>query len=229
MFELTTLTKAKLKDVVVLSQKNRQPDEAPGAKLNVEMQLGNDVLPYFDPGLKGWLFTRNGYSASAQQAQLDGIPASSDMPNLSGVGLKIGRFSWHQEMTGYTLEIDHGMGRKSNLVIRDCMLSGWKFTPKEGGTVIATLAIESADVSEQQFGKLAKLKSRDLEITLKPAEAVQGDLPGTEKQAGQPSTKPAKQRETKPAPAAKTKSKAAAKSATDVFVETHGQAPAATH
>lgn len=227
MFELTTLTKAKLKDVVVLSQKNRQPDEAPGAKLNVQMQLSNDVLSLFDPGLKSWLFTRAGDSASAAQAKLDGIPEASDSPNLTSVGLKIGRFAWHQELTGYTLVIDHGMGGKSNLVVKDCLLSGWKFTPKEGGSVIADVAIESADVSEQQFGKLAKLKSRDMEITLLPPEEAQQQI-GGEDPAPQRQEKPAKARETKPAPAPKTKRKVAAKTndATETFLETHG---AATH
>lgn len=223
MFELKTLTKAKLKDVVVLSQKNRQPDEAPGAKLNVQLQLNNDVLAMFDPALKAWLFTRSSDSTSAQQAQLDGIPASSDAPNLTSVGLKIGRFAWHQEFTGYELTIDHGMGGKSNLVIKDCMLSGWKFTPKEGGTAIADVAIESADVSEAQFGKLAKLKSRDLEILLLPPEEVQRRIEEGETQPARPSKPAAK------APvAAKKKPAAKPKDATQTFVEAHGTA-AATH
>lgn len=43
-FELETTTKAKLTDVVVLSQKNRQPDENPGAKLSFETSLSNHML-----------------------------------------------------------------------------------------------------------------------------------------------------------------------------------------
>ena len=179
MFELTRPTKAKLLDVVVLSQKNRMPDENPGAKLNFEVQLSADILDTFDPGLKRWLFMKGAGSESAKQAALDGIPEASDMPNLTNVGMKIGKFPWHQELSGYKLVIDHGMGgKKSDLEITDGLLSNWRFTPKEGGTVIARMSFESANVTEAQFGRLAKMKSRDIEAKfLKPEEAQQS-LPG---------------------------------------------------
>lgn len=178
MFELLNPTKAKLLDVVVLSQKNRMPDENPGAKLNFEIQLSADILAHFDGHLKGFLFTKNSGSEGAKQAALDGIPEASDMPNLTGIGMKIGKFPWNQELTGYELVIDHGMGgKKSDLVIDDGLLSNWRFTPKEGGTVIARMSFESANVTEAQFGRLAKMKSRDIEITFHPPEEVQQQIP----------------------------------------------------
>ncbi len=178
MFELLNPTKAKLLDVVVLSQKNRQPDENPGAKLNFEVQLTADILSAFDPKLKSTLFMKGSASESAKQAALDGIPEASDMPNLTGIGMKIGKFPWHQELTGYTLVIDHGMGgRKSDLEITDGLLSNWRFTPKEGGTVIARMSFESANVTEAQFGRLAKMKSRDIEVKFQPPEEVQQQIP----------------------------------------------------
>lgn len=179
MFELTHPTKAKLLDVVVLSQKNRMPDENPGAKLNFEVQLSADILDTFDPGLKRWLFMKGAGSESAKQAALDGIPEASDMPNLTNVGMKIGKFPWHQELTGYKLVIDHGMGgKKSDLEITDGMLSSWRFTPKEGGTVIARMSFESANVTEAQFGRLAKMKSRDIEAKFLAPQELQQSLPG---------------------------------------------------
>jgi len=179
MFELINPTKAKLLDVVVLSQKNRQPDENPGAKLNFEVQLSADILDTFDPGLKRWLFMKGAGSESAKQAALDGIPEASDMPNLTNVGMKIGKFPWHQELTGYKLVIDHGMGgKKSDLEITDGLLSNWRFTPKEGGTVIARMSFESANVTEAQFGRLAKMKSRDIEAKFIAPQELQQSLPG---------------------------------------------------
>ncbi len=179
MFELTHPTKAKLLDVVVLSQKNRMPDENPGAKLNFEVQLSADILDTFDPGLKRWLFMKGAGSESAKQAALDGIPEASDMPNLTNVGMKIGKFPWHQELTGYKLVVDHGMGgKKSDLEITDGLLSNWRFTPKEGGTVIARMSFESANVTEAQFGRLAKMKSRDIEAKFLAPEEAQQSLPG---------------------------------------------------
>ena len=194
-FTLDTSTKAKLLDVVVLSQKNRQPDENPGAKLTVEMSLPNTCLSMFDGFLKGMLFAKaagadNG--SNAKQGSLEGVEAITDMPALSGIGLKVGALRWSHDLAGYSLLVDLGIGRKSsNLEIEGCTVSGWKLTPKEGGTVIVKANIESADVSEAAFGKLAKLKSREISITLTPPEDQQQDIDG------------AKARQDKAPPAAK--------------------------
>lgn len=64
-FELESPTAGKLLDLVVLSQKNRQPDENPGGKISFEVTLANHVLSYFDGRLKGFLFAKN---ASAEAA-----------------------------------------------------------------------------------------------------------------------------------------------------------------
>jgi len=90
----------------------------------------------------------------------------------------VGKLLWSHEMTGYLLEIAYGTGRKeSNLNIKDSILSNWRLMPKEGGTVIARFDCESADITPETFGKLAKLKSREIEIAqLKPPEITQQDL-----------------------------------------------------
>lgn len=168
MFQIETATKAKVLTVEVLSQKNRQPDEDPGVKMKLELQISNDMLAHFDGFLKGALFTKSTDSESARTAQLDGIPVVSDMPNLSKIGMKIGRFNWDEDLTGYTVTIDRGLGGKSNLVVTDCILSDWKFTPKEGGTVIARVSVESSNVSAKDWGTFAKLKSRPVEILAEP-------------------------------------------------------------
>lgn len=217
MFELLNPTKAKLLDVVVLSQKNRQPDENPGAKLNFEVQLSADILDAFDPKLKSMLFMKGAGSEAAKQAALDGIPSASDMPNLTGIGMKVGKLSWSQELTGYKLVIDHGMGgKKSDLEITDGLLSNWRFIPKEGGTVIARMSFESANVTEAQFGRLAKMKSRDIEVKFQPPEEAQQQLGGDGKDDAWPFPKNGKAADQAPPQAATTeveKKKPAAKSA----------------
>jgi hypothetical protein len=202
-FELEQLTKAKLLDVVVLSQKNRQPDENPGAKLTIELALPNHALAQFDGFLKGFLFTKTGgESPKAKQGSLDGVEVVSDLPNLSGIGQKIGALRWSHELTGYELTVDLGIGgKRSNLDIEGCTLSGWKITPKEGGSVLVKVNVESADVSESAFGKLAKLKSREIQILLTAPEVDQREI-DDDAPAEQPARK-------------------AAKSATDAFVEKH--------
>jgi hypothetical protein len=176
MFELREPTKAKLLDLVVLSQKNRQPNDKPGAKLTLEMALPNHALSHFDGFLKGMLFVK---ATGGAQGEIEGVEAVSDMPSLSGIGAKVGTLKWQHDMSGYELVVDLGTGgKRSNLDITDCALSGWRLTPKEGGTVIVKLNVESQNVSEAQFGKLATLKSREISITLVAPEVHQEDLAG---------------------------------------------------
>jgi hypothetical protein len=178
MFELETATKAKLTDVVVLSQKNRQPDENPGAKLSFDMALSNDSLVLFDGALKSTLFTKNGRGDG--QATLDGVAVVSDKPNLTGIGQHVSVLHWELELTGYSLIIDHGMGGKSNIEIEDCTLSNFRIAPKEGGTVQVKFDAESANVAEKAFGKLATLKTREIQITLTPPSVEQDDIEGAD-------------------------------------------------
>ena len=64
---LETLTKAKITDVVVLSQKNREPDQNPGAALTFSLELSNNALSYFDGSLKSFLYTKSAASSAGQQ------------------------------------------------------------------------------------------------------------------------------------------------------------------
>lgn len=172
MIAFETPVKCKLVDVLVLSQKNRQPDDNPGAKLTLAAELSAEYLAYFDGSLRSFLFAVN---PNAKQGALEGLEGEL----LTGIGTKIGTLKWTHDLTGYTVTIDQGMGgKKSNLVIADCALSGWKITPKEGGSVLLKFNVESADVSEAMFGRLAKLKSRELRVLMAPPEAdtAQGRL-----------------------------------------------------
>lgn len=179
MFEITTASKSKMLNVIVLSQKNRNPDDDPGAKLAIEIQLPASAMAHFAARMPGIFF--EAAKQPPKQGQLEGVPAASETPNLTEFGLKVKRLEWEHEMTGYTLVIVLGTARKeSNITITDSILSGWRLMPKEGGTVVARFNLESADVSAETFGKLAKLKSRDMEITLAPPMVSQRPLPISE-------------------------------------------------
>lgn len=213
-FELDQLTKCKIVEVMVLSQKNRQPDEHPGAKLSVEMSLGNDMLAYFDGLLKSFLFTKNGGPGGQK-----GLELSSDAPDLTKIAARIGAFHWDHEMTGYTLEIDLGLGGPSNLTIAGCTLSNWRLHAKDGGTVQTKFDIESADVTKAAFGELAAMKSREMEVLLTPPDPaaqpaganVDGPWPFPKSDAA--GTPPAHLTEPKVTKAARKKAEAAAGSA----------------
>lgn len=175
MFELEIPTTARLLDVIVLSQKNRQPDENPGAKMTFEIPLTNNDLSMFDGHLKGMLYTKSG--RGPDQGALDGIAPAIDMPNLTAIGRNIGTFKWGTEQTGCTLVIDLGVGGpKSDLTMTDCEMSNIRIKPVEGGTISVKLNVESPNVTEASFGKLAKLKSREVQIVIWPPEVKQADL-----------------------------------------------------
>ena len=175
-FVLETLTKAKITDVVVLSQKNREPDANPGAALTFAMELSNNALSYFDGSLKSFLYTKSAASSAPAQQGLDGVEQISDMPNLTKGGIKMGKFHWNEDLSGYSLVIDHGMGGKSNLDIADAIVSNFRIEPKEGGTIQVGFLVESQDVPEKVFGKLATLKNREVQITLTAPEVKQDSI-----------------------------------------------------
>lgn len=171
MFSLP-MTKMKVLDVVVLSRKNRQPDENPGVKLILQMSLPNHILIEFDPYLRGFLFTKEGAEPNPQSG-LDGVPAISDLPDLTHAGAKVGTIKWLEELTGYELVIDHGLGGKRNISLDDCKLDGWRFTPKGGGSATVKVNVESMNMREGVFDKLAKLKSTEIQCRMTPPEVDQ--------------------------------------------------------
>jgi hypothetical protein len=175
-FELESFTTVKITDVVVLSQKNRDPADNPGAQLQFLAKLSNNELTQFDGALKSMLYTQSAASSAAQQGELDGVEAVTDAPNLTNIGLAIGKFHWSADLTGYELVIDHGMGGKSNITLDNCSMSGFKIDPKEGGTVEVCWTLESEDVTEGKFGKLATLKNREVKITLAAPQVDQGEI-----------------------------------------------------
>lgn len=191
-FEIETATKAKLEDVRVLSQKNRQPDESPGVQLPFSVKLSNHILATFDGSLKSFLFTKgNGTEPTATKRRdnttgtLDGVEAVSDLPKLSGIGTKVKAFKWDAEVTGGELVV---MFATTRLVVDDCVARAFRIHPQEGGTVLLKFMVEAPNASEAVFAKLAKYKSREVEITFVQHEAAQQDIEtaGTQPSKGGP-------------------------------------------
>lgn len=182
MFALETMTPAKFMDVKVLSQKNRKLEDDPGVKLVIELEVPDSALESFSSMLKMFFFMARAKGSSKkqpEQGKLDGVEVISDTPDLTEIGQHVPVLPWEQELTGYHLVIDRGLGdKRSNLLIDDCMLSTWRFKPRKGGSVLVKFVLESENASEQQWGKLAKLKRRGaIKITLQPPELKQQSLP----------------------------------------------------
>lgn len=182
MLEILQPTKAKLIKFETLSQKNRPADEKPGVKALFEMQLPNGLLDSFDPSLKPWLYEKAG-QPKAKQGELEGVPVITDAPNLTQAGIKIGKFVWHQDMTGYKAIVVRGAGVSpaNVLTLGECILGNWRMTLKEGGTVVARFDLEAPAIPDHGWILLAALKSRECDITLQPPEVNQDDLDAEEK------------------------------------------------
>lgn len=180
MFALLDATDVKVKNVITLSQKNRKPDEKPGVKLKLEIQLPSAALEFFGPHLTEFVYEPPSETRSAQ-AEIEGVEPKKSV-RLTQLGAKIAKLPLTFEMTGYTTEIVIGTGRKeSNVLIRDCILSDWVLQFKEGGTVVAGCSLESPDVSKVMLGELGSMKSRTMPMRMTPPEVHQRDI---EDQAG---------------------------------------------
>ena len=238
MFSLTSSTKAKIRNVEILSDKDRPADANPGAKLKLTVSLPNDVLTEFDGSLRAFLFTQAAGEGKAQKS-LEGVKDVSDAPALTKIGEKVGTIGWHHEFTGYRTVFDLGLGRKdSNIELEDCKLYQWRLTPKDGGTVVCQLSIDAPDVAEKSWGRLAKQKGREIEIQLHPPEVTQGELttgdgkPAPAKTGNERAPDPfgagKKAEGGTPPQSVTTEKPGKGKSAGEAFAEAHGRAGAAT-
>jgi hypothetical protein len=180
MFEIEEWAKTRLEDIEVLSQKNRQPDEAPGVKLHLEMTVANHLLTTLDGRLKGWLFERNEAAAPKVTrgkdnvtGTLDGVEPVSDLPNLSSIGKHVKSLKWADEVSGCAAIIRFAT---TELALDDATCGPFVIKPKEGGTCVLKFPLEAPNASEKVFAKLAKYKSREIELRVKqhaPAQEQQ--------------------------------------------------------
>lgn len=161
-FQLDVATEAKLTEVGVLSDKDREPDANPGAGLAFTMTLPNTAATMFDGFLRGMLFQKPPPAAGEQ-----GEMVGDGLTEPTKIAKALGQFNWDEEFTGYTLTFDYGLGAKSNFNLEDVKLSDWKIQAKPGSIVLKFKA-EAPDVSEKIHGKLALLKSQPVKILLEP-------------------------------------------------------------
>lgn len=177
MFSLLKPTDVKVKNVITLSQKNRKPDDKPGVKLKLDMQLPTDALEHFGAHLTEFMYEPP-TEVKDNQGTIEGVePAPKKSARLTQLGAKIAKLPLTFEMTGYTTEIIIGTGRReSNILIKDCILSDWVLQFKEGGTVVAGCSLESPDVSKAMLGELGSMKSRTMPMTMTPPTVAQGEI-----------------------------------------------------
>jgi hypothetical protein len=187
-FELETFTKVRVLDVRTLAQKDRKPDELPGAQLLLQATLGAGVLAMFDGFLPGLLYRK---PQTRKQTELDGIESSE----LTSVGEHVKRLPWVYEQTGCAITIDYGRGGSSNIVLTDVKVHRVSMRPEQNGVVIQWTA-DALGLTDAVRGKLTGLKRTDIQMTMTAPE-VEGDgQQSIETPPQQPAGKPAKEAKT---------------------------------
>lgn len=190
MFQLETLTKVRVLDVRVLSQKDRKPDELPGAQLLLQATLGVGVLAMFDGFLPGMLYRK---ASAKAQGEIAGMETSE----LTAIGEHVKRVPWVYEQTGCKITIDFGLGGGSNLVLDDVKVHRVSMRPEQNGVVLQWTA-DALGLSDATRGKLTGLKRTDVQMLLAGPEVdPQDDIEETAPKGRRGGTGAAK-----PAPAA---------------------------
>ncbi len=207
MFKLNPAVQAKVRNVEVLSHKNREPDANPGAKISLTVKVPNAVVGLIHPDLFKILWEKNKSAPQPPQGQLEGTEVS-ERPNLTPLGAHLPTLPYSEELTGYTFTQVWGTANaRSNRVLKDCTLTNWKIQPHEGGTSTIKFVVECQDVGGNgMWDALAKLKGTTIEIIVEPpvVDDSQAKIPTA-------------------APAAKSSAKKAEKGdATEQFLARHG-------
>jgi hypothetical protein len=218
MFVLATLTKVKVLDVRVLSQKDRKPDEQPGAQLLLQATLGIGVLSMFDGFLPGMLYRKA--TDPKSQGEIEGLESSE----LTSLGEHVKRLPWVYEQTGCQIVIDLGMGGKSNIVLEDVKVHRLSLRPEQNGVIIQWTA-DAPGLSDTTRGKLTGLKSTEIQMTLDGPEVddVQADLDDAPPARTPSNVKPIDGTgKGWPFPKGGVDAEGNAKDATQTFVDAHG-------
>jgi hypothetical protein len=163
-FEIEDFAAVKLNSANFRSQLHGE-EHVPAVDLGFTMDAPNTILSYFDGFLLSSLYYCS--AASSGQKVIDGV--DQVLPNLRFPKLKL-PLKWEEDLTGYTLTIDLGLGGKSNLELSSCAVNGFEIEPKEGGTVQVGFRVQAVRLSEKDIGKLATLVQHDLQIQLTPPD-----------------------------------------------------------
>lgn len=147
----------------------------PAFDLKFEAACPNDVLIHFHPELRSSIYKKADEPDLLDQIDTDALTALR-FP-------KMGAIKWDWEGSGYALNVDYGLGGRSDIKLGDCKVDGVRIDPQNGGTVLLTFRVichpETADV-----GRLCEMIQQNVEITLTPpAPTSLGELFGDDKKA----------------------------------------------
>lgn len=129
------------------------PDKVGAVDLKLSVPSRADVLAYFSPTLKAFLFDEK----------------SVDL--IGGMALRDSHLQYplvrDDEMTGAGITVDYGVG--DPMVFEDVRVNQFRITPVEGGSVIIGMRVQLRP-SPEQVAKFFTMLEQGVTLTLTPAE-----------------------------------------------------------
>lgn len=141
----------------------RGEDRVPAASLTFTANLDAGALAMLHPTLRSAFFFKD---ANNPGDMIDQVADAADL-RFPEVGKPI---AWTKEIVGAEIEIDHGLGGKSNIKLPTCDVDNFTFDPQQGGQVIFTFRV-ACHPDQKQSGQLAFLIGETVKLTLRPPEA----------------------------------------------------------
>jgi len=135
-------------------------DPKPACDIMFEASLANSVLNRFAPGLLDAIYKAEETPDLVDQATGDTSLRVLRFPSMSP-------FKWDFSGTGYTAEIDYGLGEESNIRMGDITVDKFRLDPQNGGSVLINWRA-LAHPNEADIGKLYNLMQQEVELVLTP-------------------------------------------------------------
>jgi hypothetical protein len=145
---------ATLENVNLRTEKNG-PDKVPAADLKLSVATSADVLAFFSPTLKAFLFNESGPRDLA-----DGLPLRDTH--------MVFPMQRDEEMAGADVILDYGLPG-SEMMFGEVKVNQFRITPMEGGSVIVDMRVQCKPTPEQ-IAKLYTLQEMGVTLSLDPAE-----------------------------------------------------------
>jgi len=166
-FEIEQTSSVKLTHLNVRTEKHGD-DDVPAMDLEFEWTTSNRALALFNAKLVDRLYLE-GETRSKPVEGVETVRTALAFPEITSV-------PWKQEDTGMMLIIEHGLGGKSDLVLRDCTVDKFKIRPLEGGTVEIKFKARTSS-QDDVLDRLKKMLEHEVPMRLVREHPVDASAP----------------------------------------------------
>jgi hypothetical protein len=137
-----------------VEKKGGNKEKVPAADLHFSCVQSADVLAFFSPTLKSFVFDEKGPRDLA-----DGLPLRD--PHM------VYPLSRDEELLNATVKLDYGV--KAPMEFEDAKVNRFEITPMEGGSVKVGFRVQCKP-DEKQIGKLYLLQEQSVTLSIEPGE-----------------------------------------------------------